>query len=72
LFGVTEDEARRRLDALTTILGAVTLSGSEAPVMLSVSTGVAAFESLGGLERAIETADARMYEQKQTKQSARA
>jgi diguanylate cyclase (GGDEF)-like protein len=69
LFGVTEDEVRRRLDALTGVLQAVALSGSRAPVAISVSSGVAAFESLAGLEKAIETADARMYEQKQAKRS---
>lgn len=64
LFGVPEEEARRRLDTLEERLTAVAVPGSPEPLAIGVSTGVAAFESLAGLEAAQESADERMYRRK--------
>jgi diguanylate cyclase (GGDEF)-like protein len=69
LFGVTEEEARRRLDKMRSVHEEVKVSGARKPMDITVSSGVAAFESLAGIEKAIETADARMYEQKQHKRT---
>lgn len=70
LFGVTEEEARRRLDALDPMLAAVPVPGSKEPVAVTASVGVAAFEALAGLEKALEVADQRMYRRKLTRRSA--
>ncbi len=67
LFGVSEEDVERRLDGLAELLRAVTLPGAPAPQRIAVSFGVAAFDSLDGLERALEAADERMYRQKQAK-----
>jgi diguanylate cyclase (GGDEF)-like protein len=64
LFGVSEEEASARLDALNVMLAAVPVPGSPQPLSVSASSGVAAFESLAGLEQAIERADDRMYRRK--------
>ena len=64
LFGVSEEEAAQRLDAVDVMLAAVPVPGSPQPLSVTVSRGVAAFESLAGLERAIEVADDRMYRRK--------
>jgi len=69
LFGVSEDEARRRLYAIDEQLTAVTVPGSPEPLSIRVSTGVAAFDSLAALEQALETADDRMYRRKQAKRA---
>jgi diguanylate cyclase (GGDEF)-like protein len=69
LFGVTEEEARRRLDALDTMLAAVPVPGSKEPLAVTVSVGVAAFEALAALEKALEAADERMYRRKLTRRS---
>lgn len=67
LFGVPEEEARRRLDTLDQRLTAVRVPGSAEPLAIGVSTGVAAFDSLAGLEAAQESADERMYRRKAAK-----
>jgi diguanylate cyclase (GGDEF)-like protein len=69
LFGVTEDEARRRLDTLDPMLAAVPVPGSPEPVAVTASVGVAAFDTLAGLEKALEAADQRMYRRKLTRRS---
>jgi diguanylate cyclase (GGDEF)-like protein len=69
LFGVSEEEARRRLDGLDAMLGAVPLPGSSEPQAVTVSVGVAAFAAVDGLERALETADERMYRRKLTRRA---
>ena len=69
LFGVTEEEARRRLDALDTMLAAVPVPGSKEPLAVTVSVGVAAFEALAALEKALEAADERMYRRKLARRS---
>ena len=67
LFNVTEDEARRRLGGLEAMLGKVPVPSSPEPVSISVSLGVAPFAKVKELERAIETADERMYRAKLAK-----
>jgi diguanylate cyclase (GGDEF)-like protein len=71
LFGLTEEEARRRLDGLDAMLAAVPVPGSNEPIAVSVSVGVAAFATLGALEKAIEAADERMYRRKLSRRGAR-
>jgi PleD family two-component response regulator len=67
LFGVTEDEARRRLDTLDPMLAAVPVPGSPEPLAVTASVGVAAFDTLAGLEKALEAADQKMYRRKLTR-----
>jgi diguanylate cyclase len=64
LFGVSEEEARRRLEGLDSMLAAVPVPGSRQPLGLTVSVGVAAFAAVAGLEKALEAADQRMYRRK--------
>jgi len=70
LFGVTEEEARRRLDGLEAMLGVVPIPGSPEPLAVKVSVGVSTFAALGQLERALEAADERMYRRKLTRRAA--
>ena len=48
LFGVSEEEARRRLDGLDSMLDVVPVPGSPEPLAVSVSAGVSTFAALGG------------------------
>ena len=70
LFGVTEEEARRRLDGLEAMLGVVPMPGSPEPLAVRVSVGVSTFAALGELEKALEAADERMYRRKLTRRAA--
>lgn len=70
LFGVSEDEARRRLGGLDAMLAAVPVPGSAEPLAVTASIGVSAFEAVAGLEKALEAADERMYRRKLTRRSA--
>jgi diguanylate cyclase (GGDEF)-like protein len=70
LFGVSEEEARRRLDGLDAMLAAVPVPGSAEPLAITASSGVSAFEAVTGLEKALEEADERMYRRKLTRRSA--
>jgi diguanylate cyclase (GGDEF)-like protein len=67
LFGVSEQEAASRLEALEGMLSAVPLPVSGQPLAVTASTGVAAFDSLETLEHASETADDRMYRRKEAR-----
>jgi diguanylate cyclase (GGDEF)-like protein len=69
LFGVSEDDARRRLDGLHHDLARVAIPGSAKPLPVTASAGVAAFDTLTDLERAIEVADDRMYQYKQRRRA---
>lgn len=69
LFGVSEEEARRRLDGLDAMLGVVPVPGSNEPLAVMVSVGVAAFAAVDELEKALEAADERMYRRKLTRRS---
>ena len=67
LFGVSEEEARRRLDGLDAMLEVVSIPGASRPLAVHVSVGVAAFSAVDGLEKALEAADERMYHRKLTR-----
>jgi diguanylate cyclase (GGDEF)-like protein len=69
LFGISEQDARRRIEGVHRDLAAVAVPGSPEPLAVTASAGVAAFDSLGDLERAIEVADDRMYRRKQRKRA---
>jgi diguanylate cyclase (GGDEF)-like protein len=69
LFGVLEEEARRRLEGLDAMLAVVPVPGSKEPLTVTVSTGVAAFATVTGLEKALEAADERMYRRKLTRRA---
>lgn len=64
LFGVTEPESRMRLDRLNPLLEELQFDSSSEPMHVSVSFGVAQFEGLSEIERAIEEADGNMYNRK--------
>jgi diguanylate cyclase (GGDEF)-like protein len=64
LFGISEDEARRRLEGLPGMLAAIPVPGAAEPIAVGVSVGIACFPSLAGLEQAIDRADRRMYRSK--------
>ena len=51
LFGVSEEEARRRLDGLTAMLAAVPVPGSAEPLAVTASIGVSAFAAVAGWRR---------------------
>jgi diguanylate cyclase (GGDEF)-like protein len=63
LFGVCEEETRRRLGGLVDLVAPVSLPGSDRPSSVGVSFGVAGFEG-GSLESAVAAADADMYRHK--------
>jgi diguanylate cyclase (GGDEF)-like protein len=69
LFGVSEEEARRRLEGLDAMLAVVPVPGSREPLAVTVSAGVAPFAAVAGLEKALEVADERMYRRKLTRRS---
>ena len=64
LFGVCEEEARRRLEGLPALVEPLSLPGNDGPSRVGVSFGVAGFEG-GALETAVAAADAAMYRHKQ-------
>jgi len=70
LFGVSEAEARRRLDGLDAMLAAVPVPGSAEPLAVTASIGVSPFEAVAGIEKALVVADERMYRRKLTRRSA--
>jgi len=70
LFGVTEEDARRRVEGVHRDLARVAVPGSAKPLAVSASVGVAAFQTLGDLEQAIQIADDRMYQRKESKRAA--
>jgi len=70
LFGVSEAEARRRLDGLDAMLAAVPVPGSAEPLAVTASIGISPFEAVSGIEKALEVADERMYRRKLTRRSA--
>ena len=71
LFGMPEEKARRRLDSLNETLARASLDDAHSPpVPLSVSHGLARFDSLGRLQHAIEEADGAMYARKQARKAA--
>jgi diguanylate cyclase (GGDEF)-like protein len=72
LFGVREEETTRRLLGLNARLVGLSVADGLAFVDVGVSFGVAPFGADASLERAIETADNRMYRAKQARKVASA
>ena len=72
LFGVSEIEARARLDEVNRRLKRTIVPGVPYPVEVRVSVGYAAFDSAGSLDDVIALADSAMYGQKRTWSSATA
>ena len=65
-----EGAARRRLDSLDEALARVSVGDTHAPPFpLSVSHGLACFDSLAQLQHAIEEADGAMYARKQARKA---
>jgi diguanylate cyclase (GGDEF)-like protein len=71
LFGVSQAEARRRLEGLIPAISSIALPGSGAAVSLSVSCGIAPFSPDTHFDSAIEQADNAMYAEKQRHRLAR-
>jgi diguanylate cyclase len=69
MFGMPESKARQRLDSLNAGLAHTRPGEAHAPVPLSVSHGLARFETFGQLQHAIEEADGAMYERKQARKA---
>ena len=66
LIGVSESDARARLDPLNLSLRWTRIPGVDEPVDISVSVGYAPFESAASLDDVIALADTAMYEKKRT------
>jgi diguanylate cyclase len=64
MFKLPEEEARRRMNSLNKILAENCQRWTGIPMSVTVSHGVAGFESLTGMAAAIEEADKAMYEQR--------
>jgi diguanylate cyclase (GGDEF)-like protein len=65
MFGMPEAEARRRMETLNVTLAKTHLPSLNAPLSISVSHGLVAFNAMIELELAIEQADEAMYRLKQ-------
>jgi diguanylate cyclase (GGDEF)-like protein len=66
LIGLSEGEARERLDDLNQSLKQMTITGVSEPVDISVTVGYAPFESAASLDEVIALADTAMYRRKKT------
>ena len=64
MFKLPEEEANRRMEKLNAILAENCRHWTGMPVAVTVSHGVAGFDSLMGLGQAIEAADQAMYAQR--------
>jgi diguanylate cyclase len=64
MFNLPQEDSQRRLEKLNTILDENCRRWTGAPVTVTVSYGVAGFNSLKDLARAIEAADKAMYAQR--------
>ncbi len=71
LFGVSEDETRRRLSGLDAQLATIEVPGAARPLAVTVSSGVAGFAPGASLEQATEAADQAMYAHKQQRRARR-
>ncbi len=67
LFGVSEEETRRRLEGLDPALAGLAVPGLAEPISVTVSWGIASFSTPAALERAIERADDAMYWRKKAR-----
>lgn len=66
LIGMTESDARSRLDGVNASLRGLSIAGVAEPVDVSVSLGYAPFDSAASLEEVIAIADTAMYDRKRT------
>jgi diguanylate cyclase (GGDEF)-like protein len=66
LIGITESDARGRLDVVNQALRRTIIQGVPEPVDVSVSVGFAPFESAASLDEVIALADIAMYDRKRT------
>ncbi len=64
LIGMTEGDARSRLDEVNETLRGLDIAGADQAVNVSVSVGYAAFNSASTLEEVIALADNAMYDRK--------
>jgi diguanylate cyclase len=71
MFKLPEAEAARRMRTLNDVLEKHAEEWTQAPVRITVSSGVCGFASVKELAQAIERADKAMYESKQQVRSAR-
>ena len=69
MFGIPEATARGRLDSLNERLAHAPPAEAQAPAPLTVSHGLARFETFSRLQHAIEEADRAMYERKQARKT---
>jgi diguanylate cyclase (GGDEF)-like protein len=67
LFGITDGDARDRIEGLNAKLAMYLIPGVAEPVKIAVSFGLAAFDNVSAIEAAIDRADADMYASKQTR-----
>ena len=65
MFKLHEDEASRRMHSLNGILEQNGEQWTQAPVRITVSSGVSGFASISELSQAIEQADKAMYSNRQ-------
>jgi diguanylate cyclase (GGDEF)-like protein len=65
MLGFDEKQAFKRMCELNSLLEAVKLRGLTERISIKVSFGFTDFESVDGLEKAVEIADAKMYKAKQ-------
>ena len=66
LIGISESEARARLDVVNQSLRQIAIAGVPKPVDVSVSVGYAPFDSAASLDEVIAVADTAMYDRKRT------
>jgi diguanylate cyclase (GGDEF)-like protein len=66
LIGMTELDARARLDAVNESLRGLTVAGAIEPIDVSITLGYAPFDSAGSLDEVIAVADTAMYGRKRT------
>lgn len=69
MFKLRTDEATRRMDTLNQILRKHSAEWTASPVTITVSSGVAGFDSLAQLAEAIEAADQLMYRSRERTRS---
>jgi len=69
MFKLEEQEARRRMESLNSILATAAEHANAVPTKLSVSVGVCGFESMNDLSGAIDCADKAMYRSKQERRA---
>ena len=64
LIGLSESDARSRLDDVNQSLRGLVIAGTAEPVDVSVTLGYASFDSAASLDEVIAIADTAMYNRK--------